>query len=167
MAIPQSRYLRAGSAESLALAQLSRELQNLTALLNRHIGSGGDSHAAGSSLQAGFMTPSTVAGIEDLAAQAAQASDTAAQALSQAQAALQAANAALQAAGEVTALDPTLAGLADLTTQADQLIYSTGVDAFAMTALSAYIRSLLGAQDSAAARSILGAASTNLDGGFF
>ncbi|EPF1466023.1 phage tail protein [Pseudomonas aeruginosa] len=54
-------------------------------------------------------------------------------------------------------LDSTLTALAGLVTAADQLIYSTGADTFAMTALSAFARTLLDDADAATARATLGA----------
>ena len=53
-------------------------------------------------------------------------------------------------------LDATLTALAGLTTAADQMVYSTGSDAFAMTSLTTYARSLLDDADATAARSTLG-----------
>lgn len=55
------------------------------------------------------------------------------------------------------AKDGTLTALAGLTTAADQLIYATGADAFAMTALTGFARSILGAADQAAAANLIGA----------
>lgn len=55
-------------------------------------------------------------------------------------------------------LDATLTALAGLILAGDKLIYATGVDTFATTALSSFIRSLLGNVDAAAARTTLGAA---------
>ncbi len=49
-------------------------------------------------------------------------------------------------------LDATLTALAGLTTAADQMIYSTGVDAFAMTSATLYGRSLLAAANAASAQ---------------
>lgn len=57
---------------------------------------------------------------------------------------------------DAQALDATLTALAGLVTAADQMIYSTGVDTFSMTALTAYGRSLVGAADAGAARTTLG-----------
>lgn len=56
------------------------------------------------------------------------------------------------------AADATLTALAGLTTAADQMIYSTGVDTFAMTALSAFGRTLIDDADAATARTTLGLA---------
>lgn len=53
-------------------------------------------------------------------------------------------------------LDATLTALAGLATAADQMIYSTGVDTFAMASLTPYGRSLLDDADATAARSTLG-----------
>lgn len=54
------------------------------------------------------------------------------------------------------AKDATLTAIAGLTTAADQIPYATGADTFAMTALSAFMRSALGAADSATAGQALG-----------
>lgn len=56
------------------------------------------------------------------------------------------------------ALDATLTALAGLTTATDQMIYSTGVDTFAMTSLSAFGRTLIDDADAATARTTLGVA---------
>jgi hypothetical protein len=53
-------------------------------------------------------------------------------------------------------LDSTLTALAGLATIADQLIYATGVDTFAMSALTAFGRSLLDDVDATTARNTLG-----------
>lgn len=55
-------------------------------------------------------------------------------------------------------LDATLTALAGLTTAADQLIYATGVDTFAMSALTTFGRSLIDDADAATARTTLGVA---------
>jgi hypothetical protein len=51
--------------------------------------------------------------------------------------------------------DPTLTALAALATAADQMIYSTGADTFAMTSLTAFGRSLIDDANAAAARTTL------------
>lgn len=56
-------------------------------------------------------------------------------------------------------LDQMLTALAAMVTAADQTLYFTGPDAPALTALTAYARTLLAANDAAAARSVLDAAS--------
>jgi len=53
--------------------------------------------------------------------------------------------------------DGLLTALAALTTSADQLIYATGADAFAQTALTAFMRTLLDDADAATACLTLGA----------
>jgi hypothetical protein len=53
-------------------------------------------------------------------------------------------------------LDATLTALAALTTAADQLIYATGVDTFAMASLTTFGRSLIDDADAAAGRTTLG-----------
>lgn len=53
--------------------------------------------------------------------------------------------------------DGLLTALAALTTSADQLIYATGADAFAQTALTAFMRTLLDDGDAATACLTLGA----------
>jgi hypothetical protein len=53
-------------------------------------------------------------------------------------------------------LDSTLTALAGLSTAADQLIYSTGVDTFAMANLTLFGRSLIDDTDASAARTTLG-----------
>ena len=53
-------------------------------------------------------------------------------------------------------LDATLTALAGLSTSADQMVYSTGADAFAMTSLTSFARTLLDDADAAAARTTLG-----------
>lgn len=55
-------------------------------------------------------------------------------------------------------LDATLTALAAQVTAANQMIYSTGVDSFGMTALTAFARTLLDDADAAAALATLGAA---------
>lgn len=52
--------------------------------------------------------------------------------------------------------DPTLTGLAALSTAADQMIYATGSDVFAMATLTAFARALLDDADAATMRSTLG-----------
>lgn len=54
--------------------------------------------------------------------------------------------------------DNTLTALANLTTSADKMIYATGADQFALTPLTAFIRTLLDDADAGAARATLGAA---------
>ena len=54
--------------------------------------------------------------------------------------------------------DSTLAELAALTFGPNQIIYSTGPDAFALATLSAFIRPLLDDADAESARNTLGAA---------
>ena len=54
--------------------------------------------------------------------------------------------------------DSTLAALANLTTSANQMIYATGADQFALTPLTAFIRTLLDDADAATARTTIGAA---------
>lgn len=56
-------------------------------------------------------------------------------------------------------LDAMLTALAALVTAADQTLYFTGPDAPALTALTAYARTLIAAADADAARATLGAAS--------
>ena len=53
---------------------------------------------------------------------------------------------------DAQALDATLTALAGVTTAADQLIYATDTDAFAVASLTAYGRSLIAAATAAAAR---------------
>ena len=55
-------------------------------------------------------------------------------------------------------VDATLTALAGLNTSANQLIYATGADQFALTPLTAFIRTLLDDADAATARATLGAA---------
>jgi hypothetical protein len=70
-------------------------------------------------------------------------------------------------------LDATLTALAGVATAADQVIYATGADTFAVTSLTATGRSLIGSADAAAARTTLGlgtiatqaAASVSITGG--
>jgi len=56
----------------------------------------------------------------------------------------------------VQAYDATLGSLAGLTTAADQTIYSTGVDTFAMTSLTTFARTLIDDTTQAAMQSTLG-----------
>lgn len=55
-------------------------------------------------------------------------------------------------------LDATLTALAGVTTEADRLIYANGPDSFAVTPITAFIRTLIDDVDAAAARATLGAA---------
>lgn len=61
---------------------------------------------------------------------------------------------------DAQALDATLTALAGVTTAANQMIYATGVDAFAVTALSAFARSILDDTDATTVRATIGALST-------
>lgn len=54
-------------------------------------------------------------------------------------------------------LDATLTAMASLATAANQMIYSTGADTFALATLSAFARTLLDDADAATARATLGA----------
>ena len=60
------------------------------------------------------------------------------------------------ASGNIQASDATLTALANLTTAANQLIYATGPDAFAMATLTPFARTLLDDPDAATARATLG-----------
>lgn len=64
--------------------------------------------------------------------------------------------AATQASTAFQASDATLTALAGVTVAADQVIYSTGADAFAVAALTSFGRSLIDDADAAAARTTLG-----------
>ena len=62
-------------------------------------------------------------------------------------------------AGSYQALDATLTALASLTTAADQVIYSTGVDTFSVTPLTSFARTLIDDTDAATMRTTLGLSS--------
>jgi hypothetical protein len=64
----------------------------------------------------------------------------------------------------VQAYDATLAGLASLTTSANQTIYSTGANTFAMTTLSSFGMSLIDDADASTARTTLGLSGFSSDG---
>ncbi|WP_448680591.1 glycine-rich domain-containing protein [Pseudomonas nicosulfuronedens] len=55
-------------------------------------------------------------------------------------------------------MDATLSALSGITTAADQIIYTTGIDSFAVNPLTAFIRTLLDDADQGTARNTLGAA---------
>lgn len=59
-------------------------------------------------------------------------------------------------------LDATLTALSGLTTAANQLIYATGSDSFAMADITAFGRSLIAAADATAALTTLGAATLDV-----
>jgi len=58
-------------------------------------------------------------------------------------------------------LDPALTSIAGLTTSSDEMLYTTGVDTYALSVLTAFIRTLLDDPDAATARTTLGAASAS------
>src|SRR5262245_43931078 len=64
-----------------------------------------------------------------------------------------------QATGPYQPLDATLTTLAALTGTTDTMIYFTGVDVAALTALTAFMRTLLDDADAATARATLGVTS--------
>jgi hypothetical protein len=66
-----------------------------------------------------------------------------------------------QLAGKQNA-DPLLSAIANLTTVADRLIYTTGVDTVALSPLTSFARSLLDDGDAATARATLGLGTTDI-----
>lgn len=57
MAIPQSRYIDAGSSATMAdINRLTQEIRQIVARLDNHIGSGGNSHRAANDQAAGFLS---------------------------------------------------------------------------------------------------------------
>jgi hypothetical protein len=73
-------------------------------------------------------------------------------------------NTAITTANAAQPGDATLTALAGLVTSANKMIYSTGVDAFSLTDLSAYMRTVLDDTSAAAARTTLGV--LNVDPGY-
>ena len=117
----------------------------------------GTASAALSAANAAVVTANAASATATSAASdAATALSTANSVASIANDALAAANAAVVTANAAQPGDATLTALAGLATAADQMIYSTGANAFSMTALSAFIRTLLDDANSAAARATLG-----------
>lgn len=63
--------------------------------------------------------------------------------------------------------DATLTALAGVTTAADQVIYATGADAFSVTSLTSFARTLLDDTSAAIMQATLGIGNMTLDGGTF
>lgn len=63
--------------------------------------------------------------------------------------------------------DATLTALAGVTTAADQVIYATGADAFSVTSLTSFARTLLDDTSAALMQATLGIGNMTLDGGTF
>lgn len=61
---------------------------------------------------------------------------------------------------EKQGLNDALTSIAGLTTSADQMVYTTGADAYATTALTAYGRDIVGSIDASAVLTLLGAGTT-------
>lgn len=67
---------------------------------------------------------------------------------------------------DAQSLDSTLTALAGVSTAADKLIYSTGVDTFSSTDFSSFARTILDDANASSVRSTIGAGISNFDGVF-
>ena len=104
--------------------------------------------ASGVAITGGTITGGTITGITDLAiADGGTGASTAANARQ---------NLGVEIGTDVQAYDAGLASIAGLTTSADQIIYTTGADTYAVTTLTAAGRALLDDANAAAQRSTLG-----------
>lgn len=63
-------------------------------------------------------------------------------------------------------VDATLTALASLVTSADEMVYSTALDAFSTTSLTAFARTILDDIDAATVRATIGAGTSSFDGAF-
>ncbi|GAB3484409.1 right-handed parallel beta-helix repeat-containing protein [Azotobacter salinestris] len=72
MAIPQSRYINVGGANDADISRLDQQIRQLTAIIQAHIGAGGDAHRAATTTLAGFLSASDKARYDAFASQGEQ-----------------------------------------------------------------------------------------------